>query len=224
MRVLVVEDEITLNKLISQKLKTQGYSVDSCFDGSSALDYLFVTEYDVVLLDILLPKLTGLQVLETMRNRKNTTPVLLLTAMDSIEDRVKGLNAGADDYLVKPFAFDELIARVRALTRRGNNQTGSKLEIADLVVDINAHTVHRNNILINLSSKEFAILEYLLTNQGVVLSRGKINQHMWSYEYDGASNIVDVYIRYLRKKIDDNFEPKLIHTVRGVGYVMRVEK
>ena len=224
MRVLVVEDEITLNKLISQKLKTQGYSVDSCFDGSSALDYLFVTEYDVVLLDILLPKLTGLQVLETMRNRKNTTPVLLLTAMDSIEDRVKGLNAGADDYLVKPFAFDELIARVRALTRRGNNQTGSKLEIADLVVDINAHTVHRNNILINLSSKEFAILEYLLTNQGVVLSRDKINQHMWSYEYDGASNIVDVYIRYLRKKIDDNFEPKLIHTVRGVGYVMRVEK
>ena len=223
MRILVVEDEITLNKLITQRLKDESYSVDSCFDGQEALDYFSCAEYDVVLLDILLPKLNGLELLSQIRAKNDKTPVILLTAMDAIEDRVNGLNAGADDYLVKPFAFDELIARIRVLTRRNSNQLTSILKIADLVMDTNAHTVHRNEKLINLSSKEFSILEYLLTNQGIVISRDKINQHMWDYDYDGGSNIVDVYIRYLRKKIDDNYPIKLIHTVRGVGYVLRVE-
>jgi len=223
MRILVVEDEITLNKLITQRLKDESYSVDSCFDGQEALGYFSCAEYDVVVLDILLPKLNGLEFLSQIRAKNDKTPVILLTAMDAIEDRVNGLNAGADDYLVKPFAFDELIARIRVLTRRNSNQLTSILKIADLVMDTNAHTVHRNEKLINLSSKEFSILEYLLTNQGIVISRDKINQHMWDYDYDGGSNIVDVYIRYLRKKIDDNYPIKLIHTVRGVGYVLRVE-
>jgi len=223
MRILVVEDEITLSKLITQRLKDESYSVDSCFDGQEALDYFSCAEYDVVVLDILLPKLNGLEFLSQIRAKNDKTPVILLTAMDAIEDRVNGLNAGADDYLVKPFAFDELIARIRVLTRRNSNQLTSILKIADLVMDTNAHTVHRNEKLINLSSKEFSILEYLLTNQGIVISRDKINQHMWDYDYDGGSNIVDVYIRYLRKKIDDNYPIKLIHTVRGVGYVLRVE-
>ena len=223
MRILVVEDEITLSKLITQRLKDESYSVDSCFDGQEALGYFSCAEYDVVVLDILLPKLNGLEFLSQIRAKNDKTPVILLTAMDAIEDRVNGLNAGADDYLVKPFAFDELIARIRVLTRRNSNQLTSILKIADLVMDTNAHTVHRNEKLINLSSKEFSILEYLLTNQGIVISRDKINQHMWDYDYDGGSNIVDVYIRYLRKKIDDNYPIKLIHTVRGVGYVLRVE-
>ena len=222
MRILVVEDETTLNKLITQRLKDESYSVDSCFDGQEALDYFSCADYDVVLLDILLPKLSGLELLSKIRAKNDNTPVILLTAMDAIEDRVKGLNAGADDYLVKPFAFDELIARIRVLTRRSSNQLTSVLRIADLVMDTNAHTVHRGNNAIHLSSKEFSILEYLLTNQEIVISRDTINQHMWDYDYDGGSNIVDVYIRYLRKKIDDDYPVKLIHTVRGVGYVLRV--
>ena len=221
MRVLVVEDETTLNKLITQRLKDEKYTVDSCYDGQEAMDYFSCAEYDVILLDILLPKMNGLDFLKKIRATQDKTPVILLTAMDAIEDRVKGLNAGADDYLVKPFAFEELIARIKVLTRRSSNQLTNILQIADLVLDTNAHTVYRGQNLINLSSKEFSILEYLLTNQGVVLSREKINQHMWNYDYDGGSNIVDVYIRYLRKKIDDNYPIKLIHTVRGVGYVLR---
>ena len=221
MRILVVEDEITLNKLSTQRLKDEKYSVDSCFDGIEALDYFSCAEYDVILLDILLPELNGLDFLKKIRATQNQTPVILLTAMDAIEDRVKGLNAGADDYLVKPFAFDELIARIKVLIRRSVNQLTNILQVADLVLDTNAHTVYRGDNLINLSSKEFSILEYLISNQGIVLSREKINQHMWNYDYGGGSNIVDVYIRYLRKKIDDDYPVKLIHTVRGVGYVLR---
>lgn len=223
MRLLVVEDEKDLNEIITIRLKKAGYSVDSCMDGEEAYEYIRAGEYDVILLDIMLPKISGLDLLKQMRKSGNKTAVLLLTARDRIEDRVIGLDCGADDYLVKPFAFDELLARIRVLTRRSADQATNIFTVADLSVDCEKHLVKRGETVINLSSKEFALLEYMIRNQGVVLSRNKIEQHIWDFDYDGGSNIIDVYIRYLRKKIDREFEPKLIHTVRGTGYVLRVE-
>lgn len=224
MRVLVVEDERDLQNVIKKRLQAEHYSVDACDNGLDALEYLSMANYDVVVLDIMIPGLDGLHVLKEMRVNHDDTPVLLLTAKDGIDDRVKGLDAGADDYVVKPFAFDELLARLRVLTRRKVGNPTNIFEIADLTVDCNAHTVTRGNKQINLSSKEFAMLEYLIRNKGIVLSREQIEQHTWDYDYEGASNIIDVYIRYLRKKIDHDFEPKLIHTVRGAGYVLRVKQ
>lgn len=224
MRILVVEDEPKLNELIVKKLKSQGYTVDACLNGRDALDYFSCAEYDAVVLDIMLPGMSGLEILRTIRGRGDDTPVLLLTAKDSIEDRVNGLDRGADDYLVKPFSFDELMARIRVLIRRKSSKISNVLSLADLTVDCNSRTVTRGDIYIELSAKEFAILEYLIHNQGIVLSRDKISRHIWNYDYEGGSNVVDVYIRYLRRKIDDNFEPKLIHTVRGAGYVLRENK
>ncbi|MGM9929095.1 MAG: response regulator [Bacillus sp. (in: firmicutes)] len=224
MRVLVVEDERDLQNVIKKRLQAEHYSVDACDNGLDALEYLSMANYDVVVLDIMIPGLDGLHVLKEMRVNHDDTPVLLLTAKDGIDDRVKGLDAGADDYVVKPFAFDELLARLRVLTRRKVGNPTNIFEIADLTVDCNAHTVTRGNKQINLSSKEFAMLEYLIRNKGIVLSREQIEQHIWDYDYEGASNIIDVYIRYLRKKIDHDFEPKLIHTVRGAGYVLRVKQ
>ena len=223
MRILVVEDEPELNRLLTKRLKAAGYSVDSCADGRDALDHLPGAEYDALVLDIMLPGVSGLEVLRRMRSTRNRTPVLLLTARDSIEDRVTGLDAGADDYLVKPFAFDELLARLRVLIRRGSGETSDVIAVADLVVDCAGRTVERAGIPVALSSKEFAVLEYLARNSGVVLSREKISRHIWNYDYEGGSNVVDVYIRYLRKKLDDGHEPKLLHTVRGAGYVLREE-
>lgn len=223
MRVLVVEDEKTLNQLIVKKLKLEHYSVDACFDGNDALDYIACAEYDAVILDIMLPGISGLEFLKRIRSQNNKTPVLLLTARDSIEDRVAGLDAGADDYLVKPFAFDELLARIRVMIRRNSNHVSNIFTVADLIVDCDARTVKRGNVEITLSGKEFSILEYLIRNRGIVLSREKISHHIWNYDYEGGSNVVDVYIRYLRVKIDNGFEPKLIHTVRGAGYVLREE-
>ena len=212
MRILVVEDEPELNRLLTKRLKSAGYSVDSCMDGRDALDHLPGAEYDALVLDIMLPGISGLEVLRRMRSASNTTPVLLLTARDSIEDRVIGLDAGADDYLVKPFAFDELLARLRVLLRRKSGAVSDVITIADLVVDCAGRTVERAGRPVTLSSKEFAVLEYLARNSGVVLSREKISRHIWNYDYEGGSNVVDVYIRYLRKKLDEGFEPKLIHT------------
>lgn len=223
MRILVVEDEKDLNEMLSKRLKQAGYSVDSCMDGQDALDYIAVGEYDVIVLDIMLPNISGLTILKEMRKSKNKTAVLLLTARDAIEDRVEGLDCGADDYLVKPFAFDELLARIRVLTRRSVNEATNIFTVADLSVDCEKRIVKRAETVINLSSKEFALLEYMIRNKGTVLSRSKIEQHIWDFDYDGGSNIIDVYIRYLRKKIDREFEPKLIHTVRGTGYVLREE-
>ena len=221
MRILVVEDEPELNRLLTKRLKSAGYSVDSCMDGRDALDHLPGAEYDALVLDIMLPGISGLEVLRRMRSASNTTPVLLLTARDSIEDRVIGLDAGADDYLVKPFAFDELLARLRVLLRRKSGAVSDVITIADLVVDCAGRTVERAGRPVTLSSKEFAVLEYLARNSGVVLSREKISRHIWNYDYEGGSNVVVVYIRYLRKKLDEGFEPKLIHTVRYAGYVLR---
>ncbi len=222
MRLLVAEDQKDLNDIITKTLTRNHYTVDSCFDGEEALDYLGMTEYDAVILDIMMPKKNGLEVLKTLRASGNSVPVLLLTARDSISDRVTGLDAGADDYLIKPFAFEELLARIRAMLRKREGRAQNRCQVANLTVDFDTRTVMRDSVPITLSSKEFSILEYLVNNQGIVLSRDRIEQHIWNYDYEGGSNVVDVYIRYLRKKIDDGFEPKLIHTVRGAGYVLNV--
>lgn len=222
MRILVVEDEKDLNALIVKKLTLEHYTVDACYDGKDAEDYLAFAEYDAVILDIMLPGQSGLDLLRGLRAKQDATPVLLLTARDSIEDRVAGLNAGADDYLVKPFAFDELTARIRVMLRRQTGSVSNVFTLADLTVDCDARSVKRGGQEIALSGKEFAILEYLIRNAGIVLSRDKIGHHIWNYDYEGSSNMVDVYIRYLRVKIDRDHQPKLIHTVRGTGYVMRV--
>lgn len=223
MRILVVEDEKDLNRVISKRLESEGYSVDRCFDGEEALDFIDVGEFDAIVMDIMMPRINGIEVLKQMRSRNNTTPVLLLTARDGIGDRVNGLDAGADDYLIKPFAFEELLARIRVMTRKASGNSTNVFSAADLTMDLNSHTVVRGDVNINLSAKEFEILEYLLRNKGIVLSREKIESHVWNFDYSGGTNVVDVYIRYLRKKIDDNFEPKLIHTVRGCGYVLRID-
>lgn len=222
MRILVVEDDHALNRLLTQHLQQSGYAVDSCFDGSDALSYLDSTQYDCVLLDWMLPKLDGISVLRTYRSRGNPAPVLMLTARDSVLDRVEGLDAGADDYLIKPFAFDELSARVRALLRRRSDTKKTLLTLDDLCMDLNRHSVSRAEQKISLTSKEYALLEYLLRNQGIVLTRSQIADHVWNYDFEYDSNVVDVYIRYLRNKIDRGFRTPLIHTVRGFGYVMRV--
>ena len=223
MRILVVEDEPKLNELITARLRREHYSIDSCLSGDAAMDYLACAQYDLLVLDIMLPGISGLELLRSLRGRGDKTPVLLLTALDSIPDRVSGLDSGADDYLVKPFAFDELLARIRVLLRRSAGSVSNVYTLADLTVDCDARKVKRGETNISLSAKEFAILEYLIRNSGIVLSRERISNHIWNYDYEGGSNIVDVYIRYLRKKIDDGFEKKLIHTVRGVGYVLREE-
>ena len=226
MRILVVEDEKKINDIIVKTLKQEKYGVDSCFDGEEALDYIFSVEYDIILLDIMLPKRNGFEVMESMRKKGIKTPVLFLTARDQIEDRVKGLDLGADDYLVKPFAFEELLARIRVVLRKNSvsgEDSGNILKIANLTVDCNKHEVLRDEISIKLSAKEFSILEYMMRNKGRVVSKEKIEEHVWDFDYEGGSNIVEVYIKFLRKKIDNDFSPKLIHTIRRVGYVLKVE-
>lgn len=221
MRILVAEDEKNLNSIIVKSLKANNYSVDACYDGAEALYYAECAEYDAIVLDIMMPKMDGIEVVKRLRSKNNKVPVLFLTARDSIEDRVTGLDAGADDYLVKPFALDELLARIRVMIRRSSDSTDHTLKIADLTVDTRKMTVFRGDTEIILTGKEFAILEYMLRNKGIVLTREKIEQHIWNYDYEGGTNVVNVYIRYLRKKIDDGFEPKLIHTIRGAGYVLK---
>ncbi len=226
MRILVVEDEKKINDIIVKTLKQEKYGVDSCFDGEEALDYIFSVEYDIILLDIMLPKKNGFEVMESMRKKGIKTPVLFLTARDQIEDRVRGLDLGADDYLVKPFAFEELLARIRVVLRKNSvsgEDSGNILKIANLTVDCNKHEVFRDEISIKLSAKEFSILEYMMRNKGRVVSKEKIEEHVWDFDYEGGSNIVEVYIKFLRKKIDNDFSPKLIHTIRRVGYVLKVE-
>lgn len=223
MRLLVVEDEKNLNRLITKKLTAEGYSVDSCFDGQEAIDFLHMASYDGVILDVMMPRLDGLGLLKYMREKGDDTPVLFLTARDSVDDKVTGLDLGANDYLVKPFSFAELMARIRVLTRKTSGNSDNIYRLADLTLDAKSHQVTRQGKAINLSAKEFALLEYMIRNQGIVLSREKIENNLWNFEYEGGTNAVDVYIRYLRKKIDENYQPKLIHTVRGIGYVLRCD-
>ncbi|MBE6677504.1 MAG: response regulator transcription factor [Ruminococcaceae bacterium] len=224
MRILVADDERDLNAVVTRRLSVESFSVDSCYDGEEVKDFLSVTEYDAVVLDIMMPKASGLEVLAWMRKRKINTPVLLLTAKDAVSDRVAGLNSGADDYLIKPFSLDELVARLRAITRRTGGVATNIITAGDLEINLNTHSVTRNGKDISLSSKEFAILEYLVKNKGNVLSREKIEEHIWNFDYEGGSNVIDVYISYLRKKIDGDNPNKLIHTIRGVGYIIKDSK
>jgi heavy metal response regulator len=219
MRVLVVEDEKRIADFLSRGLQSAGYAVDVVHTGANAIERVHSTEYDLVVLDLGLPDIDGLQVLEKIKNRKTIPPVLILSARDAVDDRVKGLEQGADDYLVKPFAFVELLARARVLLRRGQ-PTPEKLQVGDLTLDCIRRKVSRNNENIELAPKEFSILEYMMRNRGRPLSRTMIVEHVWDMDYDGLTNIVDVYIRHLRSKIDDRFPTKMIHTVRGIGYML----
>lgn len=223
MRILFAEDEPALREVTVKRLKAEGFGVDGCRDGREALDYLDSTDYDVVILDIMMPGIDGLTVLRTLRSRGNTVPVMLLTARDAVADRVGGLDAGADDYLTKPFEFAELTARIRALLRRNSDNKTDTASVADLTVEFSTRKVTRGGVEISLSSREFALLESLIRHKVAILSRTQLENQVWDFGFEGGSNIVDVYIRYLRKKIDDPFEKKLIHTVRGAGYTLREE-
>ncbi len=224
MRILIVEDERKISAYLKRGLEEQGYAVDAAFTGREALDWAASAPYDLIMLDILLPELDGIAVCRELRKRGLRMPVLMLTARDGIDDRVAGLDAGADDYLVKPFALKELLARLRALTRRAADAPKSTvLSLADLTMDTSAHCVKRGSKTIELTSKEYAILECLLHAAGRVLTRTLIAEHVWNYEVFNQSNVVDVYIRNLRRKIDDACAVKLIHTIRGAGYRLSVE-
>jgi len=219
MRILVVEDEKRIADFLCRGLQGAGYAVDAAPTGADALENIHATDYDLVVLDLMLPDMDGLQILEKIRNRKVGPPVLILSARGGLDDRVKGLELGADDYLVKPFAFVELLARVRALLRRGQ-PSPERLQVEDLSLDCVRRKVARGSETIELAPKEFGILEYMMRNRGRPLSRTMIVEHVWDMDYDGLTNIVDVYIRHLRSKIDDRFQQKLIQTVRGIGYMI----
>ena len=220
MRVLIAEDHPSLARSIGNGLREEGFAVDLSFDGDEALRYANDNPYDCAVLDIMLPGKSGLQILEAMRKNSLTTPVLFLTARDTVEDRVRGLNLGADDYLVKPFAFEELLARVRALVRRGHGRAAAPMVIGDLEVDLNAKTVRRAGHAVSLSAREFSLLEYLALRAGQVVSRTEIWEHLYDQNDENVSNVVDVYIGYLRNKIDRDHPVKLIHTRRGMGYML----
>lgn len=224
MRVLVVEDDAKLATVLRQGLKEQGFAVDTAGDGVVGLKLALTTAYDAVLLDLMLPELDGLEVLRELRRQGRVVPVLILTARSSVDDRVLGLDLGADDYLSKPFDMKELFARLRAITRRPQVEPQTILRVADLELDPARREVRRSGTRIELTAKEFTLLEYLLRKKGMVVTRAMILDHVWDLDYHGGSNLVEVYINYLRRKIDQDFEPKLIHTVRGAGYVLRAEE
>jgi DNA-binding response OmpR family regulator len=223
MRLLVAEDQETLRSILIERLSKEGYSVDGVANGEDALDYLEAAEYNLVILDLMMPKIDGYAVLKRIREEKNDLPVLILTAKDMLQDKIKGLDLGADDYLVKPFAFAELLARVRALLRRSAKPILDVLRVADLTIDRTNNLVKRGDETIKLSKKEYVLLEYMMIHAGEVLSRERLEQISTNFDYEGYSNVIDVYIRFLRKKIDDNHDAKLIHTIRGFGYVLRSE-
>ena len=218
MRILIVEDEAKVASFIKRGLEEEHYAVDVAEDGKEAVGLVDSYDYDLAILDIMLPEIDGLSVLSHIRNVGKTTPVILLTAKDLVEDKVKGLDMGADDYITKPFAFEELLARIRVLLRRGKPEESLKLSIADLVLDPITHKVVRDNREISLTAKEYSLLEYLMRNQGRVLTRTMISEHVWDIKHDTFTNVIDVYVNYLRNKIDKGFSKKLLHTVRGVGY------
>ena len=221
MRILVVEDEKHLNRIISEAVEDEGYSVDSCYNGVEALEYLACADYDVIILDIMMPKMNGLELVRRLRSEGNSTPVLFLTARDAVADRVEGLESGGDYYLTKPFDFQELMAVVRVMTRKYTGNRSNVYTIADLSLDSNTRTVTRAGKNIELTAKEFSLLEYMMRNKGVVLSREMIENNLWNYDSEGGTNGVDVYVGYLRKKMDTGFSRKLIHTVWGTGWVLK---
>ena len=221
MRTLVVEDEKHLNRLISEAILDEGYSVESCFNGLEALELCECAQYDVIVLDIMMPKMDGFEFVRRIRENGCKTPVLYLTSRDSVSDKVRGLESGGDYYMVKPFDFRELIAVIHVMARKSGDNHSNVYELADLRLDISAKQVTRGGKLIELTAKEYSLLEYMIRNKGMVLSREQIENNLWNYRYEGGSNVVNVYIGYLRKKIDDGFDKKLIHTVWGIGWVLR---
>ena len=218
MRILLVEDERQIADFIVRGLAENGYSVDVAHDGEEALHWPEVAEFDIIILDVMLPSIDGIEVCRTLRRQGLRTAILMLTARDAVEDRVRGLDSGADDYLIKPFAFAELLARLRALSRREPVLLGTELKVGDLVLDTTTRQVTRAGASVELTAKEFALLECLMRHPNQVLSRTVIAEHVWNYDFDNATNVIDVHVKNLRKKIDEEFEPKLIHTVRGAGY------
>jgi heavy metal response regulator len=223
MRILIVEDEKKVARFIQQGLEEEHYAVDVAQDGERGAGMAETQAYDLVILDVMLPGMNGIEVTRRLRAKAITAPILMLTAKTATEDKVAGLDSGADDYLTKPFAFAELLARVRSLLRRGSLEKSAVLSIADLELDTITHKARRGSRAIDLTAKEYALLEYFLRNKDRVLSRTIISEHIWDYNFDTGTNLIDVYISHLRNKIDSGFERKLIHTVRGVGYVMREE-
>ena len=221
MKILVVEDEKDLNRVITKHLKKNNYSVDSCFDGEEALDYISYGEYDLIITDIIMPKIDGYGFIKQLRNDKNSTPVIMLTAKDSLDDKILGLDSGADDYIVKPFEFDELLARIRVLMRRNYGFATNIIQVDDVVLDISKKLVTRSGESIVLTGKEYEVLEYLFKNKMGIISREQILNHVWDYDYEGASNIIDVIIKNIRKKLDVGSKKPIIHTKRGLGYFVK---
>jgi heavy metal response regulator len=223
MKVLIVEDEKKIASFIKRGLSEEGYSVDIAYDGLEGLDKAMSSVYDIVIIDIMLPKMDGIELCSYLRKKGFNNPILILTARDRVEDKVKGLDSGANDYLTKPFAFEELLARLRALTRKSNNQAKTNIKIADLEIDLISHKVKRGGKEIPLTVKEFALLEFLAYRAGSIVTRNMISEHVWDINFDTGTNVIDVYVNYLRKKIDSNSDKKLIHTIRGRGYMLKEE-
>lgn len=221
MKILVVEDERDLNRIITKHLKKNNYSVDSCFDGQEALDFISYSEYDLIITDIMMPNVNGYEFIDKLRANKNNTPVIMLTAKDTLEDKIVGLDSGADDYIVKPFEFEELLARIRVLMRRNYGLATNIIQIEEVTLDLAKKQVVKSGEIIDLTGKEYEVLEYLMKNKGSILSRDQILNHVWDYEYEGASNIVDVIIKNIRKKLDRGEGNTIIYTKRGLGYFVK---
>ena len=221
MKILVVEDERDLNRIITKHLKKNNYSVDRCFDGQEALDFISYSEYDLIITDIMMPNVDGYEFIDKLRANKNNTPVIMLTAKDTLEDKIVGLDSGADDYIVKPFEFDELLARIRVLMRRNYGLATNIIQIEEVTLDLAKKQVAKSGEIIDLTGKEYEVLEYLMKNKGSILSRDQILNHVWDYEYEGASNIVDVIIKNIRKKLDRGEGNTIIYTKRGLGYFVK---
>jgi heavy metal response regulator len=221
MRILVIEDEVKIAQFIKRGLKEEGYAVDVCSDGEEGHFLLSSNEYDAIILDLMLPKIDGLTLCRTLRKEGNHTPIIMLTAKDTVKDKVKGLDSGADDYLHKPFAFEELLARVRVLLRKKDNRVQTHLKVNDLTMDLLTHKVTRGTREIELTVKEYALLEYLMRNAGNIVTRTMISEHVWDINFDTFTNVIDVYINYLRNKVDSGSTDKMIHTVRGKGYLLK---
>ena len=221
MKILVVEDERDLNRIITKHLKKNNYSVDRCFDGQEALDFISYSEYDLIITDIMMPNVDGYEFIDKLRANKNNTPVIMLTAKDTLEDKIVGLDSGADDYIVKPFEFDELLARIRVLMRRNYGLATNIIKIEEVTLDLAKKQVTKSGEIIDLTGKEYEVLEYLMKNKGSILSRDQILNHVWDYEYEGASNIVDVIIKNIRKKLDRGEGNTIIYTKRGLGYFVK---
>ena len=221
MKILVVEDERDLNRIITKHLKKNNNSVDSCFDGQEALDFISYSEYDLIITDIMMPNVDGYEFIDKLRANKNNTPVIMLTAKDTLEDKIVGLDSGADDYIVKPFEFDELLARIRVLMRRNYGLATNIIQIEEVTLDLAKKQVTKSGEIIDLTGKEYEVLEYLMKNKGSILSRDQILNHVWDYEYEGASNIVDVIIKNIRKKLERGEGNTIIYTKRGLGYFVK---